>query len=62
VVTGDRTGLLKNIIINFYILLAHPVMRIEELHNFYASPSIIRVIMLRRMRWARHVAHMGEMK
>jgi hypothetical protein len=24
----------------------------QELHNFYASPNIIRIIKLRRMRWA----------
>jgi hypothetical protein len=28
----------------------------EELHNLYSSPSIIRIIMARRMRWAGHVA------
>jgi hypothetical protein len=27
----------------------------EELHNFYSSPSIIRMIKSRRMRWAGHV-------
>jgi hypothetical protein len=27
----------------------------EELHNLYTSPSIIRMIMSRRMRWAGHV-------
>jgi hypothetical protein len=34
----------------------------EELHNLYCSPStcIIRIIMSRRMRWAGHVARMGE--
>jgi hypothetical protein len=32
----------------------------EELHNLYSSPSIIRIIKKRRMRWARHVARMGE--
>jgi hypothetical protein len=32
----------------------------EELHNLYSSPSIIRVIMSRRMRWTGHVARMGE--
>jgi hypothetical protein len=32
----------------------------EELHNFYFSPSIIRMIKSRRMRWAGHVARMGE--
>jgi hypothetical protein len=28
----------------------------EELHNLYSSPSIIRIIKSRRMRWAGHVA------
>jgi hypothetical protein len=28
----------------------------EELHNLYSLPSIIRIIKLRRMRWAKHVA------
>jgi hypothetical protein len=32
----------------------------EELHNFYSSPSIIIIIKSRRMRWAGHVARMGE--
>jgi hypothetical protein len=32
----------------------------EELHDLYASPSIIRIIKSRRMRWARNVARMGE--
>jgi hypothetical protein len=32
----------------------------EELHNLYSSPSIIRIIRLRRMRWVGHVARMGE--
>jgi hypothetical protein len=32
----------------------------EELHNLYSSPSIIRIIRSRRMRWAGHVARMGE--
>jgi hypothetical protein len=27
-----------------------------ELHNFYASPYIIKVIKLKRMRWVGHVA------
>jgi hypothetical protein len=32
----------------------------EELHNLYTLLNI-RVIKSRRMRWIRHVAHMGEM-
>jgi hypothetical protein len=32
----------------------------EELHNLYSSPNIIRMIKSRRIRWARHVARMGE--
>jgi hypothetical protein len=31
-----------------------------ELHNLYSSPDIIRQIKSRRMRWAEHVASMGE--
>jgi hypothetical protein len=33
---------------------------IEELHNLYSSPHIVRQIKSRRMRWAGHVARMGE--
>jgi hypothetical protein len=32
----------------------------EELHDLYSSPSIIRIIKSWRMRWAGHVARMGE--
>jgi hypothetical protein len=32
----------------------------EELHNLYASPSIIRMTKSRRMRWAGHLARIGE--
>jgi hypothetical protein len=32
----------------------------EELHNLYSSPDIISQIKSRRMRWAGHVASMGE--
>jgi hypothetical protein len=32
----------------------------EELHNLYSSPSIVRIIKSRRMRWAGNVARMGE--
>jgi hypothetical protein len=32
----------------------------EELNNLHSSPSIVRVVISRRMRWAGHVARMGE--
>jgi hypothetical protein len=32
----------------------------EELHNLYSSPDIIRQVKARRVRWAGHVARMGE--
>jgi hypothetical protein len=34
----------------------------EELHGLYFSPSIVRVIKARRMRWVGHVASMGEVR
>ena len=32
----------------------------EELNDLYSSPNIVRVIKSRRMRWAGHVARMGD--
>jgi hypothetical protein len=32
----------------------------DELHSLYSSPNIVRVIKSRRMKWAGHVARMGE--
>jgi len=34
----------------------------EELHNFYASPIIFRMIKSRRMRWEGHAAYIREMR
>jgi hypothetical protein len=34
----------------------------EELYNLYFSPSIIRMIKSSRIRWAGHVAPIGEKK
>jgi hypothetical protein len=34
----------------------------EELRDLYSSPSIIRIIKAMRMRWAGHVARLGERK
>ena len=35
-------------------------MHNEKLNNLYSSPNIVQVIKSRRMRWAVHVARMGE--
>ena len=35
-------------------------MYIAELNDLYASPNTVRAIKSRRMRWAEHVARMGE--
>jgi hypothetical protein len=32
----------------------------EELNGLYSLPNIVRVIKSRRLRWAGHVARMGE--
>jgi len=32
----------------------------EELRDLYSLPKIVQVVKSRRMRWAGHVAHMGE--
>jgi hypothetical protein len=37
-------------------------MHNEELHNSYTSPHTIRMVISRRMRSARHVARMGELR
>jgi hypothetical protein len=34
----------------------------EGLNDLYSSPNMVWVIKSRRMRWAGHVAHMGEEK
>jgi hypothetical protein len=32
----------------------------EEMNDLYSLPNIVRVVKSRRMRWAEHVARMGE--
>jgi hypothetical protein len=34
----------------------------EEFHNLNSSTNIIRMVKSRRMRWAGHVARIGEMR
>ena len=46
------------------LLLLHlfPSLHNKKLKDLYCSPNIVRVIKSRRMRWAGHVARMGEVK
>ena len=37
-------------------------MHNEELNDLYSLPNIVRVVKSRRMRWAGHVACMGEVR
>ena len=37
-------------------------LRNEELNDLYSLPNIVRVVKSRRMRWAGHVARIGEDK
>jgi hypothetical protein len=32
----------------------------DEIHSLYSSPNIVRVVKSRRIRWAGHVARIGE--
>jgi hypothetical protein len=34
----------------------------EDLHDSYASPNFIMAIKSTRMRWAGHIAYMGEVR
>jgi hypothetical protein len=36
------------------------ILHNEELRDLYSSPTIVRVIKSRRMRWAGHVARIGK--
>jgi hypothetical protein len=35
-------------------------LHIEELHDLYSSRSIVRMIKLKKIRWAGHVVQMGQ--
>jgi hypothetical protein len=43
-------------ILDYNVIYSHN----EELHDLYSSPSIIKKIKARRMRWAGHLPRMGE--
>jgi hypothetical protein len=51
-----------DLIVNKYVTGGWRRLRIEELHNLYASPNIIMVIKSRRLRWARHIECMEGMR
>ena len=43
-----------------FVLQRRILLHNEELNDLYSLPNIVRVIKSRRMRWAGHVAPMGE--
>jgi hypothetical protein len=47
-------------VISYYSIGKWRKLHNEELNGLYSVPSIVRVIKSRRMRWAGHVARMGE--
>jgi hypothetical protein len=59
---GSRGNITHLIIIKDEVTGGWRKLHNEELHNLYSSQSIIRMIRLRRMRWAGHVTRMGENK
>ena len=42
------------------VILYSPSRKYKELNDLYSLPNIVRVVKSRRMRWAGHVARMGE--
>ena len=54
--------LLKYIYIYIYMEVAGEWRKLhnEELSDLYSLPNIVRVVKSRRMRWAGHVAQMGQ--
>jgi hypothetical protein len=50
----------KGILLLLLLLLLIIIIIIIILHSLYSSPNTVRVIKSRRMRWAGHVALMGE--
>jgi len=62
-VTAELDDLLQNLMDRFrrifYICVLFNV-RNEELNDLYSSPNIVRVIKSKILRWAGHVARMGE--
>jgi hypothetical protein len=52
----------KALLHKHFILCVWRRLHNEKLYALYSSPNTIRVIKSRRMRWAGHVARMGEMR
>jgi hypothetical protein len=48
----------KKIFLVAYLEVAY--LGVKKLNNLYSLPNIVRVVKSRRMRWAGHVARMGE--
>ena len=58
---ANNSSLLKRILLhNIHRQNFGPGLKNEELHYLYSSHNIVGAIKSIRMRWARHVARMGE--
>jgi len=55
----ETTILLRSLLLCCFPYLCLVYLIYEELNDLYPSPSIVRVITSRTMRWAGHVARMG---
>jgi hypothetical protein len=53
--------LVKYVALEFpYALYFTTLLVISELNDLYSLPNIVQAVKLRQMRWAGHVARMGE--
>jgi hypothetical protein len=54
------TSYLPHLLMGISSTISYTFLHNEELNDLYSSPNIVQVVKSRRMRWAGHVAHMGE--
>jgi hypothetical protein len=60
IVGSTDAGISLGLTILGHIIFRRRLLHDEELRDLYPSPSKIRMIKSRRMRWSGHVARMGE--
>jgi hypothetical protein len=60
ILLGNGRGHLEDICVDEAMISNVGSKEVEELHDLYSSPSIVRMIKARRKKWAGHVTRMGE--